>query len=38
VPLTELIKLAQEHFELYPLLVDTVKKYVQIFDRKDLDE
>lgn len=38
VALTELIKLAQEHAELYPLLVDTVKRYVKIFDREDLDD
>lgn len=38
VALAELIKLAQEHADLYPLLVDTVKKYIKIFDRQDLDE
>lgn len=38
VPLPELLKLAQEHEDLYPLLVETVKKYVAIFERKDIDE
>ncbi|BGP21424.1 hypothetical protein JCM10295v2_000299 [Rhodotorula toruloides] len=38
LPLGELIKLAQEHGELYPRLLDTVKNYVKVFDRKQLDE
>ncbi|BGP28584.1 hypothetical protein JCM10296v2_000320 [Rhodotorula toruloides] len=38
LPLGELIKLAQEHEELYPRLLDTVKNYVKVFDRKQLDD
>ncbi|GEM06116.1 hypothetical protein Rt10032_c01g0133 [Rhodotorula toruloides] len=38
LPLGELIKLAQEHGELYPRLLDTVKNYVKVFDRKQLDD
>jgi len=38
VPLSDLIRLAHEHEELYPKLVDTVKKYIKVFDRKDVDE
>lgn len=38
MPLGELIKLAQEHEELYPRLLDTVKNYIKVFDRKQLDE
>ncbi|GAA6056774.1 hypothetical protein JCM3770_006127 [Rhodotorula araucariae] len=37
VPLGELIKLAQEHADLYPKLVDAVRSYITVFDRKDLD-
>lgn len=36
--LSELVRLAQEHADLFPLLVDTVKAYTVIFDRSDLDE
>ncbi|BGP44533.1 hypothetical protein JCM10450v2_000347 [Rhodotorula kratochvilovae] len=38
VPLGELIKLAQEHAELYPKLVDAVRSYINVFDRKDIDD
>ncbi|GAA5859773.1 hypothetical protein JCM1840_006447 [Sporobolomyces johnsonii] len=38
VPLSDLIRLAQEHEALYPKLVDTVKKYIKVFDRKDIDD
>jgi len=38
VPLSDLIRLAHEHEELYPKLVDTVKKYIKVFERKDVDE
>ncbi|GAA6035972.1 hypothetical protein JCM8097_005193 [Rhodosporidiobolus ruineniae] len=36
--LPELIRLAQEHADLYPRLVETLKKTVSLFDRKDLDD
>jgi len=32
--LGQLAKLAQEHSELYPVLVDTVKRYVLILERE----
>jgi diaphanous 1 len=35
--LGQLAKLAQEHSELYPVLVDTVKRYVLILER-DIDK
>lgn len=35
--LTELARLAQEHSDLYPVLVDTVKRYVLILER-DIDK
>jgi diaphanous 1 len=37
VPLPELIRLAQEHGDLYPTLINTVQKYLRIFER-DIDE
>ncbi|GAA5889934.1 hypothetical protein JCM5296_003653 [Sporobolomyces johnsonii] len=38
VPLSDLIRLAQEHEALHPKLVDTVKKYIKVFERKDMDD
>jgi diaphanous 1 len=35
--LGQLAKLAQEHSDIYPVLVDTMKRYVQILER-DIDE
>jgi diaphanous 1 len=35
--LGQLAKLAQEHSDNYPVLVDTMKRYVQILER-DIDE
>lgn len=35
--LSQLAKLAQDHSDIYPVLVDTMKRYVQILER-DIDE
>jgi diaphanous 1 len=38
VPLPELIRLAQEHQDTYPQLIQTVKTFLGIFERKDIND